>query len=273
LGALRGTGTPNVLAFSGVTGDAAPTATGGPTTANATVNCVRRACTFDGRSSMSRSATATWGWSFSDGATATGQTVTRLFGANGDVTAELTVRDTDGSASSAVVRAAVIDSVPVARANVTCTRLVCAFNAGSSTDDGRIVSYRWEFGDDTDITGTTPTANRTYAQPGAYTARVTVTDDVGQSHTTIVQARPAPAPPAVRFTASCNGRLCTFDASGSTDAGGGITSYAWNFGDRTAGTGVRAQRRYASAGGYTVVVRATSASGAAAEARVTLTVR
>jgi hypothetical protein len=273
LGALRGTSTPNTLAFAGITGDATPTTAGGPTTANATVNCVRRACTFDGRSSTTRSATATWSWSFSDGNTATGQTVARLFGANGDVTAELNVQDTDGSSATATVRAAVVDSVPVARATVTCTRLVCAFTAASSTDDGRIVSYRWEFGDETEVTGATPTANRSYAQPGTFTARVTVTDDVGQSHTATVQARPMPAPPVVRFTASCNGRLCTFDASSTTDAGGGIASYAWNFGDRTTGTGVRTQRRYATAGGFTVVLRATSASGATGEARGVLTVR
>jgi subtilisin family serine protease len=273
LGAVRGTSTPNVLAFAGVTGEVDPTTTSGPTTANATVNCVRRACTFDGRSSLTRSATATWSWSFSDGTTASGQTVSRLFGANGDVSGELTVSDTDGSTASAVVRAAVIDSAPVARATVTCNRLVCAFNAATSADDGRIVSYRWEFGDDSDVTGSTPTANRTYAQPGTFTVRVTVTDDVGQSHTTIVEARPTPPPPLVRFTASCNGRLCSFDASATTDAGGGIASYAWTFGDRTTGTGVRTQRRYAAAGGYTVVLRVTSVSGAVGEARGVLTIR
>jgi PKD repeat protein len=273
LGAMRGASTPNVLAFSGVTGDVDQTSSGGSTSANATVNCVRRACTFDGRSSLTRSATATWGWEFSDGERASGQTVTRRFAANGEITGALTVRDSDGSSVSATVRAIVVDSAPVARATVSCVRLVCTFNAGASSDDGRVASYRWAFGDGTEVTGSTPIANRTYAQPGVMTARLTVTDDVGQTHSVTIEARPTPAPPLARFTASCNGRLCNFDASATTDGGGGVVSYAWTFGDRTTATGVRAQRRYAAAGGYTVILRATSASGAVGEARVVLTLR
>ena len=39
--------------------------------------------------------------------------------------------------------------------------------------------------------------------------------------------------PVAAFTANCAGLSCTFDATGSTDTGGTITSYSWNFGDGT----------------------------------------
>ncbi len=53
-----------------------------------------------------------------------------------------------------------------------------AFDAGRSFDvDGAIVAYTWSFGDGTTATGPTPV--HAYAQPGTYTATLTVTDDHG----------------------------------------------------------------------------------------------
>ncbi|MCU0646487.1 MAG: PKD domain-containing protein [Gemmatimonadaceae bacterium] len=272
LTALRGTGTPNRLAFSGVTGSTGGAPSGSGALAAATVNCTRRVCVFDGRSSAAGTG-STWFWRFSDGDTASGQTVSRVFAQNGDVRGDLTVTDATGQQGTASVLARVIDSLPVARLTGSCTRLACSFSAASSTDDGEIWNYVWDFGDGTVVRGISATANRTYAQPGNYTARVTVTDDVGQTHTATVIARATPEPPLARFTVACNGRLCTFDATATTDPGGSIASYAWTFGDRTTGTGVRTQRRYATGGSFTVLLRATSTSGALGEARVTLRVQ
>ncbi|WP_245769174.1 ThuA domain-containing protein [Streptomyces indicus] len=52
----------------------------------------------------------------------------------------------------------------------------------------RITSYHWDFGDGTKPAGEEgPTAAHTYARPGAYTARLTVTDDKGDTTTGSVQ--------------------------------------------------------------------------------------
>jgi PGF-CTERM protein len=51
-----------------------------------------------------------------------------------------------------------------------------AFNAaGSTAENGDIVSYEWEFGDGG--TGSGETATHTYTDPGGYNVRLTVTDD------------------------------------------------------------------------------------------------
>ena len=68
--------------------------------------------------------------------------------------------------------------------------------------------------------------------------------------------------PVATFKVSCNGLTCTFDASGSKDSYGTITSYAWNLGDGTTGAGTSLVHTYASVGSYTITLTVTDNSGA-----------
>ena len=54
--------------------------------------------------------------------------------------------------------------------------------SGSSDVDGTLVSYAWNFGDETTAIGVT--ANHTYTASGSFTARLTVTDNLGASNST-----------------------------------------------------------------------------------------
>jgi len=68
-------------------------------------------------------------------------------------------------------------------------------------------------------------------------------------------------PPVASFTAAPNpaivGATVTFDASASVDPDGQITSYDWNFGDLTLGSGQVAPHSYTSAGTYNVSLTVT----------------
>lgn len=69
--------------------------------------------------------------------------------------------------------------------------------ANATDEDGKIVSYAWDFGDGTKGTGAA--TSHTYARPGRYAARVTVTDDDGltaSATTNIDVADVAAAPPS-----------------------------------------------------------------------------
>jgi PKD repeat protein len=56
------------------------------------------------------------------------------------------------------------------------------FDGSSSTDDGSIVSYDWDFGDGN--TGSGATVSHTYAAAGTYLVELTVTDDEGATGST-----------------------------------------------------------------------------------------
>jgi PKD repeat protein len=76
---------------------------------------------------------------------------------------------------------------PVAKASATPTSgvapLTVAFSsAGSSDSDGSIVSYSWDFGDDT-ATRSSASPAHTYQNAGSFTAVLTVTDNLGAKGT------------------------------------------------------------------------------------------
>lgn len=62
--------------------------------------------------------------------------------------------------------------------------------------------------------------------------------------------------PVASFTSVCTELDCNFDGTASTDDGG-ITDYAWDFGDGSAGSGATLGHSYAAAGTYTVILTVT----------------
>ena len=72
-------------------------------------------------------------------------------------------------------------------------------------------------------------------------------------------------PPTALFSATLNNMAVSFNASGSTDPDGSISSYAWDFGDGQSGSGVTASHVYASPGSYNATLTVTDSRGAAAQ--------
>ncbi|MBI5089945.1 MAG: PKD domain-containing protein, partial [Actinobacteria bacterium] len=82
-------------------------------------------------------------------------------------------------------------------------------------------------------------------------------------------------PPTANFTPTCTYLACTFNGSASSDPGGSITSYAWNWGDSTpgsSGTSSSGSHTYAAAGTYTVTLTVTDNQGATGSTTRTVTV-
>ena len=74
------------------------------------------------------------------------------------------------------------------------------FDGSESIDDDQIVSYHWDFGDETTADEMNPT--HTYSSAGTYTVALTVTDDLGKSMTDTVLAVIEDEPISIELSAS-----------------------------------------------------------------------
>jgi len=146
--------------------------------------------------------------------------------------------------------------------------LEVSFDASNSSDsDGSIISYNWDFGDN--YSGSGQTVTNTYDSSRNYTVELEVIDNDGATDTTSqsVDVSPPPSnPPTASFTADpTSGEApleVSFDASGSYDSNGNITSYDWSFGDGTTGSGETVNHTYDSSANYTAELTVTDNDGA-----------
>lgn len=168
-----------------------------PPTAAFTTDCTSLTCTFDASgSSAPGSSIASYQWTFGDGTTDTGKVVTKTFATSRSYPVELKVTTAEGgvSSSSQTVQLQRVNEAPKAAFTSTCGVLSCDFDSSTSSDDDEIASRVWDFGDDSpgsdEVSPTHP-----YAQPGAYTVTLTVTDSDGAvaevEHTVDVDAEPS----------------------------------------------------------------------------------
>jgi DNA/RNA endonuclease G (NUC1) len=137
-----------------------------------------------------------------------------------------------------------------------------AFSAAGSVDpNGSIVSYVWEFGDGS--SGSGATASHVYAQDGAYSARLTITDNDGLTASAVVPVTVTNVAPALNAIADGNVDLgASYTVAGSfADPGADQWTVTVDWGDGSApGTVSTATRSfslshtYAEAASYTVRV-------------------
>jgi PKD repeat protein len=251
------------------------TVTGSPTSlppvADFTYSCAENVCSFDGRSSTDETpATLTYSWNFGNGS-GSGPVPNRTYTSPGTYTVTLTVRDENSltGVTSKIITivepAGNLPPIPVISAPV-CTARTCNFSSAGSSDPntGDTFSRRWDFGDGTTSTSTSP--SKTYAADGIYTVTLTVTDgwgDVATTTRTVTIAEPAGnlPPTAVIGAPVCVGRSCNFFGSGSSDPNGDAITYLWNFGDGTTSTSQNPSKTFAANQTYTVTLIVTDAWG------------
>ncbi|MFW6121553.1 MAG: PKD domain-containing protein, partial [Petrotogales bacterium] len=147
------------------------------------------------------------------------------------------------------------------------------FDGSESTDDGTIVNYTWDFGDDTNGYGINPT--HTYEEAGEYTVILTVTDDEGETdndETTafINQPNRSPTTPILNGTKDGTKNTEYTYTAVSTDLDNDTIQYTFDWGDNETdvseflanGTIFSITHNWTSYGIYTVGVYATDENNA-----------
>ncbi|MCW2763116.1 MAG: domain containing protein [Marmoricola sp.] len=115
-----------------------------------------------------------------------------------------------------------------------------------------------------------PNAGRSGAVAGS-TATTNAMSARGVNWSIVLQTAGNLAPQAA-FTNACTDLVCSFDASGSSDADGTIVSQAWTFGDATTAAGQTPSHTYAAAGTFPVQLTVTDDDGVSTTTTVSVTV-
>ncbi len=152
--------------------------------------------------------------------------------------------------------------------------VACAFTDASSDPQGAttITTRSWDFnGDGTEDLGGNQTAPTfIYQTEGTFQAKLTVTDNTGNSDDVVVPvtvnaASGGVAPVASMETPVCTDLNCLF-VSTSTDDQNDIASTTWDFGDPNSGDantaeGINVEHSFSAAGTYTVTLTVTDGEG------------
>lgn len=192
----------------------------------------------------------------------------------------LRVIDDRGAVSQVATTWANVENVaPVAKAGGPYSGLVgqAIRLTGTATDpspvDQASLFYWWDFGDGATANGAV--VDHVYTQPGAYTARLTVSDrdNALSVATATVQVQVANQAPRAVIEGPAQGQVnqsLSFNGSGSTDPDGSIAGYTWNFGDGTIKTGPSASHSYGLPGLYLVTLTVVDNAGLTGSAEHTV---
>jgi PKD repeat protein len=150
------------------------------------------------------------------------------------------------------------------------------FNGSKSSDpDGKIVDYRWDFGDGSSATGSAKVSH-TYTERGIYVATLSVIDEDFRTDSDSLEIQATTGDPWAVINVSANQGMIpltvNFDGSESTDADGEIVSYAWDFGDGAGDTGVTVTHTYETGGEFEAKLVVTDDEGKTGSAVEDITV-
>jgi PKD repeat protein len=149
------------------------------------------------------------------------------------------------------------------------------FDASQSSDkNGKIIDYRWSFGDGTNASG--KKVSHTFTEIGIYNVTLAVIDDdmrVGTDHVEITATTGKPvAALNASATSGMNPLTIVFNGSDSHDFNGEIVSYWWDFDDGTSDEGISVIHTYTAGGDYTAALTVEDNDGETGEDSVEIIV-
>jgi PKD repeat protein/Flp pilus assembly pilin Flp len=249
---------------------------------------------------------ASFRWDFGDGsAIQTGPVVTHIYTTSETYeiwSPRLTIKDSHGASASATTSVgAVSDGTALSGLNLPPTAvfdaapisgpapLTVTFTSTSSDSDGSIVKYQWHFGD-VSIIGSGEINVHVYDTPGEYEAKLTVTDDGGETaesdrvFITVEEPPPPNVLPTISIRSSVTdgftGTGIDFITDSAQDSDGSVEYYEWDFGDGSPTVGPHiissgipiVPHTYTSAGNFTASLTVWDNDGASVTETVNVSI-
>jgi len=238
-----------------------------------------------------------YSWDFGDGTQfdTTDTTVSHTYREDNTYTVTLAIHDSSGKEATAqqeiIINTANTNHPPTAQLVLLSSPtgyspLVSSFDARESSDpDGDPLTYTWNFGDGSKVTGGAQISHQ-YVEPGRYITTVTVADNEGGLDSISSQPIIVLAPtddsivtnPQAVINVNTISRtpLVPLNFTGSesiaSSSDAQITHYSWNFGDGTTGEGVNISHIFGQAGTYLVQLVVTDSTGRQGMSSKTVTI-
>jgi len=233
------------------------------------------ACVGESAAWKAGSNAAGYAWTFGDGASADTAGVTHAYQKPGRYSLALLEDDGKGLANSRQLATRMIHVNQPPRADAgpdqrACPGSTVTFDASGSADaDGRLIAYKWDFGDGSTAEG--EKVKHAFGKPGTYAVKLTVTDDAGSScsaatddASVVVDAPPVADAGKDRevFIGGADDAVL-LDGSASSDPDGEALTHVWAIGDGSSEQGERVRHTFLAAGDYPVTLTVSDTSGLA----------
>ncbi|MCD6223050.1 MAG: DUF2341 domain-containing protein [Thermoplasmata archaeon] len=211
-------------------------------------------------------------WSFGDGTTGTGMTISHTYTKSGTYIVKLTVTDNKGKKNDTSKNIIILNTPPVADfiyspSNPTPADVI-QFIDKSYDNDGYIVNWTWDFGDGNISYEQNP--SHKYEHEGTYNVTLIVKDNNGAINSTYKHINVENAPPIADFSYSpCDLYEIQF-IDKSYDNDGSLVNWTWDFGDGNISYEQNPKHKYAEQGIYAVTLTVKDDDGAIASTTKTI---
>jgi len=211
-----------------------------------------------------------WNWNFGDGNFSSIQNPVHTFATFGNYTVTLTITDTNGAVGS-VSHVVTIQKLPIANFAYTtpnCSNDPVHFTDLSSTQNGFIRYWIWNFGDGTPVDTVffpeNPNPDHVFPNPGTFIVTLSIMNSDSCKDDVSLPVTVTPSPIAnFQFDGKCEDQVVQFTDASFANGAGNVVAWSWDFDDPSSGINNTSASQnpihtFATAGTYFVKLTVTN---------------